>query len=70
VDLLIDWTANHYLPLLFTPVIYPVDIAGFLEFAGAALALRLAHQRRIHWLSVGMLICFGLAPFLLLLKIV
>jgi hypothetical protein len=52
-DTLMDYTANNYLPALFNCVLYPIDIAGTIEYATAFAVLSVSYKKGVEWLTTG-----------------
>ena len=52
-DLVMDFIARNFYPRLFQFVLYPVDIAGVIEYTVASIILVSSLKRGIFWLSAG-----------------
>ena len=59
-DSLMDFTANNYLPALFNCVLYPIDVAGVIEYTVAFAVLSVSYKKGIEWLSTGTFATFRL----------
>ncbi|XHH10176.1 MAG: hypothetical protein ACFCUE_05980 [Candidatus Bathyarchaeia archaeon] len=68
-DTLMDYTANHYLPALFNCVLYPVDIAGVIEYTVAFAILSFSYRKGIEWLTTGTYVTFIFSIIIILQKL-
>ena len=69
-DAAMDFTARHYLPELFTFVLYPVDIAGVFEYAVGSAVLFLSSKKGIEWLSTGTIAAFAYSAVIIAQKLI
>jgi hypothetical protein len=50
-DAAMDFTARHYIPALFNIVLYPVDVAGVIEYSVGSAVLLFSNRKDIEWVS-------------------
>jgi hypothetical protein len=57
-DSLMDYTAHYFVPSLFSMVLYPVDVAGVIEYTVAFGVLFGSYKKGVEWLSTGTFAAF------------
>lgn len=69
-DAAMDFTARHYLPALFSIVLYPVDIAGVFEYTVGSTVLFLSSRKGVEWLSTGTIAAFAYSAVIIAQKLI
>lgn len=69
-DAVMDFTARHYIPALFNLVLYPVDVAGVIEYAIGSAVLFLSSRKNVEWLSTGIIACFAYSAVIIAQKLI
>lgn|GEM_PF-4215498 len=69
-DLAMDFVARNYYPALFTLVLYPVDVAGVIEYSIGSAVLYLSSRRGLEWLSTGTIACFAYSAVIIAQKLI
>jgi hypothetical protein len=69
-DTVMDFTARHYYPALFSFVLYPVDIAGEIEYTIGSVILFASSKRSVEWLSTGTIACFAYSLVIIATKLI
>lgn len=69
-DAAMDFTARHYIPALFNFVLYPVDVAGVIEYAVGSAVLFLSSKKSVEWLSTGTIAAFAYSAVIIAQKLI
>jgi hypothetical protein len=69
-DAAMDFTARHYIPALFNIVLYPVDVAGVIEYSVGSAVLLLSSRKDIEWVSTGTIACFAYSAVIIVQKLI
>jgi len=69
-DALIDYLARHSYPALFGIVLYPIDIAGTIEYSVGIVVFYVSSKRSIEWLNTGTIACFAFSFVLVAQKLI
>lgn len=69
-DAAMDFTARHYVPALFNFVLYPLDVAGVIEYTVGSAVLFLSSKKSVEWLSTGTIACFAYSAVIIAQKLI
>ncbi len=69
-DSLMDYTARCFVPSLFNMVLFPVDVAGVIEYTVAFGVLFASYKKGIEWLSTGTFATFVFTLVIIAQKLV
>jgi hypothetical protein len=69
-DAAMDFTARNYIPALFNFVLYPIDIAGVIEYTVGSAVLFLSSRKGVEWLSTGVIACFAYSVVIIAQKLI
>jgi hypothetical protein len=69
-DTAMDFTARHYIPALFNFVLYPVDVAGVIEYTVGSAVLFLSSKKGVEWLSTGTIAAFAYSAVIIAEKLI
>jgi hypothetical protein len=69
-DSAMDFTARHFYPALFNFVLYPVDVAGVIEYSVGGAVLYLSSKRSVEWISTGTIACFAYSLVIIAQKLI
>jgi hypothetical protein len=65
-----DFVARNYFPALFTLVLYPIDVAGVIEYTVGSAVLYLSSRKDIEWLSTGTIAAFAYSFVIIAQKLI
>jgi hypothetical protein len=65
-----DYLGNHVFPSLFTFILYPIDLAGIIEYTVGFLALFVSYKKQVEWVSTGITACIAYSLVLIVQKLV
>ena len=54
-----DYMGRHSYPFLFGFLVYPIDVAGSIEYAVGFAVLYLSSKRGIEWVSTDTVACLA-----------
>ena len=69
-DAAMDFTARHYIPSLFNFVLYPIDVAGVLEYTVGSAVMFLSSKKGVEWLSTGTIAAFAYSAVIIAQKLI
>jgi hypothetical protein len=69
-DATMDYLARHLYPALFNFVLYPIDIAGVIEYSVGVAVLFFSSRKNVEWLNTGIIACFAYSFVLIGQKLV
>jgi uncharacterized membrane protein len=58
-DAAMDYVARHLYPALFNFVLYPIDVAGVIEYSMGSAILYVSSRKSVEWISTGTIACFA-----------
>ncbi len=69
-DCVMDYIARNFYPSLFGFVLYPIDIAGVIEYSVGTAVLYVSHRKSVEWVSTGMIACFAYSFVIIAQKLI
>jgi hypothetical protein len=69
-DSTMDYLARHFYPNLFSFVLYPIDVAGAIEYSVGATVLYVSMRKSVEWLNTGTIACFVFSFLIIAQKLI
>ncbi len=69
-DATMDFMGRHLYPALFSIVVYPVDLAGTIEYTVGSAVLYLSSRKSIEWLNTGTIAAFAYSFVIIAQKLI
>ncbi len=58
-DAVMDYLGRYIYPALFSLIVYPVDLAGAIEYSVGFSILYMSNRRGVEWLTTGTVACLA-----------
>jgi hypothetical protein len=69
-DCVMDYLARNFYPALFGFVLYPINIAGTIEYSVGTVVLYISHRKSVEWVYTGMIACFAYSFVIIAQKLI